>query len=250
MAKSQGQRARVPIPFSFFSPPQKSPLKGTEIIVPKIAFCVALYNRWDTFRQLLASLAALEDPYDFELVVADFGSTDKDVKDAMASTRFVSRVGVTKGDFNRSVGRNAAAAHTMVDDDGILFFVDADMLVPPNFCELIRKSVQPFNGYFPICYSLYEGKPAFVYDDEPPPGGDHGWKPRRANGWWRTEGKGNCGFTKKDFLDLGGWDESLGTTYGDEDVNLYSRASKKFTLHRPRVPGLFHQWHGLEQRKA
>ncbi len=209
----------------------------------KISFCVTLRNRWEMFRQLVASMSALEHVQQVELVVSDFCSTDINLRDAMRSTRFTSRLGQAKGfgGFNRSFGLNRSAAASTGEPEDIIFFVDADMWLPADFVATLNQYIVPGQCYFPICYSLYENKPREIFDDEPPL--SKTWVPRRANGWWREEGWGNCGFTRADFADVGPWDEAIGKTYGKEDNDMARRANEKLVRHRLRCPGLYHLWH-------
>ena len=186
----------------------------------KISFCVALMNRGENFLKMLASWRALHDD-NFELVVADFGSTDVDVRGAIADTRRA-RIVQLHGPFNRSVGLNAAAAGATGE---LLFFLDADLVLPKEFCSTVRAHVRPGQAYFPICYSLRQGSP-------PDPS---------AAGWWRHTGFGLCGFHRDDFARIR-WDESF-TRWGGEDNELFKRAGTQLQIHRRQCPSLFHVWH-------
>jgi glycosyltransferase involved in cell wall biosynthesis len=218
---------------------------------PKISFCMALKNRWENLQHCLPSLMALSQHGPMELVISDFQSTDIHAPDVMRMmTDIPTVVGRGPEDFNRSLGLNVAARNSSGGYDDLLFFLDADMILPPNFCQLLRQRVQRGRCWFPICYSLYADKPREVDGDEPPPGGDHRHVPQAANGWWRKEGQGMCGFTRGDFLALGGWDEEIGKTYGKEDNDLFRRANEHLTVIRENCPGLFHLWHPPYQRST
>jgi len=52
-----------------------------------VVLCVTVLNRWEQFRQFLASIAQLEPADQFELRVSDWGSTDVDLAAMLASTR-------------------------------------------------------------------------------------------------------------------------------------------------------------------
>jgi hypothetical protein len=212
-----------------------------------ISYCISVYNRWSTFQHLLQSLSQLVDR-DYEVVIADLGSTDVDLPKVLPAFKFPSvrcaggKLAPT-GKVNRSLGRNAAASLSNAKPLDILFFLDADMLVPPNFCNLVLQNVTAGECFFPVCYSLHQNKPAIVC-------GDARYVTRQSkntnssiNGWWRKEGWGNCGFVRRDYVKLGGWDERIGSTYGGEDNNIRDRARSLFKLHRLNCPGFFHQWH-------
>ena len=212
-----------------------------------VVLCVTVLNRWEQFRQFLASIAQLEPADQFELRVSDWGSTDVDLAAKLASTRYrrsIGRIsGQPSGTFNRSFGLNVLARNRLTPDQ-IVCFLDADIWVPPNFLQQLQLRVTPGTCWFPVCYSLYAGRPREVWDDEPPLAPLHQYTPQRANGWWREAGKGLCAFTAADWQQLGGWDEQIGATYGEEDGDLFRRAEALgLTVLRNRCQGLFHVWH-------
>ena len=188
---------------------------------PRISFCTALKNRGDNFKKMLRAWTEASDE-NCELVVADFGSADLHLSTELREqARPYTIVGLT-GSFNRARGLNAAAA---VATGELLFFIDADMVIPNNFCQTLRQRVLPGWAYFPICYSLYEGS---ACESSQP-------------GWWRTSGFGMCGFTADDFRRLR-WCEAF-TRWGKEDNDIFSRAAGALEIYRDRCAGLFHLWH-------
>ncbi|HEX3655321.1 MAG TPA: glycosyltransferase [Pirellulales bacterium] len=199
-----------------------SPASGRQkTIGPRISFCMALKNRGDNFKKMLRAWTEAGDDQ-CELVVADFGTTDIHLSTVLREqARPYTIVGLT-GPFNRARGLNAAAA---VASGEILFFIDADMVIPKNFCQTLRQRVLPGWAYFPICYSLHEGSAC------------EGSQP----GWWRTSGFGMCGFTAADFRRFR-WCEAF-TRWGKEDNDIFSRAAGALEIYRDRCPGLFHLWH-------
>lgn len=197
-----------------------------------ISFCACIKNRADNLKRLIASLEEMDAIIPFELIVADFQSTDATLKSWEQPTFPLRVVTMSSPYFNRSQGLNRAASLARGDK---LFFIDVDMLVPRLFLHMLDANVQDGQCWFPICYSLHKDKPAEVKDSS-----RHASK---ANGWWRTEGAGMCGFMKKDFEAIGRWDEKIGETYGKEDNEICRRAADKLTRIRERCPGLFHVWH-------
>lgn len=208
-----------------------------------ISFCTMVYNRWSTLKRLLDSLTQMTNA-DFEVVVVDLGSTDVDLKKELPRFHMKSRLRIKKtaanGKINRAAGRNLCAESSRAGAEDIMFFVDADMLVPPDFCKTIRAHVQKGRCFFPICYSLHKDKPAVVQGNVSHHRKDAG---KLANGWWRKEGWGNFGILRSDYELLGAWDEQIGKTYGGEDNNIRDRAHKLFEVSRFNCPGFFHQWH-------
>lgn len=207
-----------------------------------ISYCVMVHNRWPVLQKLLASCRAMIDR-DYEIVIVDLGSTDVRLAQQFAGQ---SQIRIIPGPspkgrkINRSVGRNIAAQAAAAAADDILFFLDADMLVPATFGQIIRANVGPGECFFPICYSLHQHKPAIVR------GNVDQWQKhpeRLSNGWWRKEGWGNCGFLRRDYAKLGEWDETIGRKYGGEDNNVCSRAKQLFKMNRFNCHGFFHQWH-------
>lgn len=209
----------------------------------RIHYCTAVYNRWDTFGVLLESFLALAAQPGNEtdrLQVYDWDGSGIDIYPAVSSSvRFYQ--GHEHGHINRAHARNQAMRLAQPFSDDLVFFLDCDMVLPPDFSDRVRIHVKTGQAYFPICYSLYEGAPMVVTTDGQPYRRAAG---SPANGWWRESGRGNCGFVAEDFYELGGWNgERWGTRYGREDDDVYWRAFQTMEVVRERVPGFFHQWH-------
>lgn len=181
-----------------------------------ISFCVALMNRGDNFARFYESL--LPSLPGNELIVCDHGSTDIDL------TKFDCRVVYRSLPFRRSHALNKAVEAAKGD---ILFFVDADMLVPPDMKDLVRRHVKSKTAWFPVCFSLYEGCPPVMEE---------------CNGWWRHTGYGMLGITKEDFIACGRWPEQF-TSHGGEDDFIFSECKKRFKIVRAPQANLFHIWH-------
>lgn len=209
----------------------------------RVHYCTVVFNRWDTFQGLADSFKSMRPVAGLEqdrLVVYDWNGGGKDIYSQWGAD-VVFTAGNERGHINRAAGRMRAleAANPFLDD--LVFFVDCDMVLPPDFSTRVRTHVKPGHAYFPICYSLYRDAPMVVTSDGQRylriPGSD-------ANGWWRENGRGNCGFVLSDLLRIGGWDGTRwGTRYGREDDDVFWRATQKLTVFRERVPDFFHQWH-------
>lgn len=213
----------------------------------RIHYCTAVYNRWDTFAVLHDSylrLAAQPGNAADLLHVYDWDGSGKDIYPAPSRhVRYFT--GHEYGHINRAHARNQAMRFAQPYANDLVFFVDCDMVLPPDFSDRVRRHVKTNQAYFPICYSLYENAPMVVRDNGRPftraPGS-------AANGWWRDSGRGNCGFVAEDFYALGGWNgQRWGARYGREDDDVYWRAHKQMEIVRERVLGFFHQWHPRPQ---
>ena len=201
----------------------------------QISYCTAIKNRASNLDRLCQSLSALTDT-NFELVVCDFDSTD-DITDVLTNKPFpVTYVKVNDPFFNRSQGLNIAAEYASAKTEDIVFFIDVDMIVPSDFNDTMRSIVKDKVCWFPICYSLHADKPIEVYKDSR--------HKSKANGWWRKEGKGMCGFTQENFATVR-FNENVGISYGREDGDICRRCIKQFNFDvvRGNCAGLYHLWH-------
>ena len=180
-----------------------------------ISICVSLMNRGDNFKRLYETITRISDK---ELVVADYGSDDIDL------SMYNCKVVELSLPFRRSAALNAAFDASSGDK---VFFCDADMLLPAHLRTVMDEKVAPGQCYFPVCFSLYQGKPPVVNKD---------------NGWWRSTGFGMCGFTREDFIRCGKWPEQF-VKHGGEDDFLFAKAKKTLKVSRSNLEGLFHQWH-------
>lgn len=208
----------------------------------RVMYCTAVYDRWDTFFVLLESflkLAAQPENDNDLLCVYDWDGSRKDIFTAWpAQVRY--QAGAERGHINRAEARNKSLRLAAPAEHDLVFFVDCDMVLPPDFSQRVRTHVTPGHAYFPVCYSLYRNAPLEVRGDGPP----YHQNGSTANGWWRESGRGNCGFVASDLGKIGGWDgKRWGTRYGREDDDVYWRAKNFLEVYRERVPGFFHQWH-------
>lgn len=208
----------------------------------RVMYCTAVYDRWPTFLVLLDSFVKLAAQPGNELdrlCVYDWDGAGKDIFDAWPE-RVLYHSGREQGHINRAEARTRSLQLAQPVDDDLVFFVDCDMVLPPDFSARVRTYVKPGHAFFPVCYSLYRNAPMEVRGDGPP----YHQSGATANGWWRESGRGNCGFVVSDLHKIGGWDgRRWGTRYGREDDDVYWRAKNFLEVHRERVPGFFHQWH-------
>lgn len=184
-----------------------------------ITFCTALMNRGVNFRNLYQTMRPLLER-GHQWWVADFGSTDIRLEELPRL-----QVLPLPLPFHKTAALNQLAR---VASSELLFFLDADMLVPADLDQKIENFVGRKRTYFPICYSLREGRPPVVAAD---------------NGWWRRTGYGNCGILRTDLERLGGWDLKY-RSWGKEDDDLHARCRRHgLAVRRENCEGFFHQWH-------
>ncbi len=99
---------------------------------PSVSIIVPVYNGGEAFRRCLDALAALS-PKPLELIVVANGDTDGSGKSAAASGATVIRVPAASGPaLARNLGAQAARG-------AILFFVDADVVVPSDTVRRVAE---------------------------------------------------------------------------------------------------------------
>lgn len=210
-----------------------------------IVFCMAVHNRAATCLPALEALCLAgehSEDKSYRLNLLDWNSVDCDYEKAVQTLPYDVNLKVVSSHlnpparFNRGEARQRALEINPPAREDTVFFLDADMLVPSGFCKLIEANVSVGTCFFPVCYSLHQGKLAAVK-------GHNSKRTSSANGWWRHKGYGNCGFNAHDFEVLGGWDEQFGPDWGGEDFALFRQAKGLLKVGRKRVQGLFHQWH-------
>ena len=193
---------------------------STEPTEQPISVCMALMNRRDTLLHCLDSIAEwfANDRHPNQLIIADFGSTDCDPYEEMQERDIPGTVLRLDDYFSRARGLHRAQE---VARHPLLLFLDADMLVPRHFGDMIRRYVSPGRALFPICWSLYrDGK----------------------RGWWRDTGYGMAAMTQDDYDRIGGWNLDR-RRWGGEDNDLHWHAEQRLTVERACISGFHHQWH-------
>ncbi|KAH3732263.1 beta-1,4-N-acetylgalactosaminyltransferase 3 [Pelomyxa schiedti] len=141
-------------------------------------------------------------------------------------------VNITGSGFLRAGALRSALEYLNVHHpDSIMFAIDVDMLIPPNFVNLIlNKVVKGRNFFAPVPWSLYEGMPVTM--DE-------------GSGWWRETGYGNVGFFVSDGIAHEAYVQDINKhDWGSEDEHLVQlMTSFGLRLNREHVPWFIHVWH-------
>lgn len=163
---------------------------------------------------------------DFEVVIADFGSTDHHPSEWIenySNDNIDYKIIDVEEDFSRGRGLNIAADNTSGD---ILFFLDADMLISKDLVKQIIKNILfKKKAFFPICFSYYT--------------------PLHNEGWLRTEGWGNLAISKELYINNRWWEKK---SWGSEDDHMRDQLEKLYT--REQGINFFHQWHPEEDFKT
>jgi hypothetical protein len=163
--------------------------------------------------------------FSVELLIADWQSTDWPL-----DSWVYKKVGklptlilpVRDEFFSRGKGLNLAAK---VSHGEMLFFTDADVLIPADMLTRIMACKAKNQACFPICW-----REDFPFD--------------REKGRWITWGYGLCAVTREVWKKVGGWKEW--SSWGGEDLMFFKKVVQvvgKRGINRPRVLGLIHQWH-------
>lgn len=174
----------------------------------------------------IESLARAWKPGDkWEIIVVDFASTDWPLDSWIheKSGNIPVTVIPLNETFCKGRGLNLAASKAK---GSVLFFCDADMLVPRGTIETGIKAAREGSAYFPICYSFEN--------------------PQHTRGWWRHTGYGNLIVPQSLFAEKGGWWEK--NSWGAEDDDMHDKL-KSYTV-RGNSEGFIHQWHPAGEFKT
>lgn len=194
-----------------------------------VTICTGLYNRSDMYlNKLLESIHQTRHKELIGISVFDCGSTDvSDLKTAiMAKWKGKLFFSQEQRTFSRAYAFNSAVKQAQAE---IIFICDADMQIPENLVELCNSYVGDKRAWYPIVFTLYRNKPAVISQE---------------NGFWMIySGKGMLACLKKDYMELGGLDETF-TNWGAEDDDLWERMVRgRFIIIRNKQKGLIHHWH-------
>ena len=158
----------------------------------------------------------------YEIIVVDHGSTDGNVEACLRVAGVSAQMVSVPLPFIRSVALNAGAAVAAGDK---LFFLDADMVVPDGFVDMIDEKVRENQAWFPRCHVQT---------------GDKSVTPNHPLSLY---GFGNCGVTVTDFRLAGGWDEGF-REWGKEDEAFHKAVKRAgIQVEREILPQFMHYYH-------
>lgn len=198
-----------------------------------VSVICAVRNRFLHFARMVQAFEDAHDRELVELVAVDFASDDGDVQAQLKGSLLRTVYVRLDPPFRRAGGLNVGFGHSTSE---VVFFCDADIIVPSSIVDTILGVVKPGVAYFPICRDLgtaVDPRAALAPQLKQP----------GALGRWRTAGYGMCAFTREDFGRIGKWDESF-VRWGGEDNELYTRSRRKgIRAVRKKLHGLFHLHH-------
>ena len=141
------------------------------------------------------------------------------------------------GEFARGIGLHHGAER--LRDDQLVFFVDVDLDVAPQFLQRCRlNTIQGKQVYFPIFFKMYN--PEFVQKYYQ---GNATQILMRQNGHWAHYSYGMLCTYVSDYRKAGGFDLEM-RGWGEEDVDYFNRVLHTgFEVFRAPDPGLVHNWH-------
>lgn len=183
----------------------------------KLSVCIPVKNRNYNLKGCIESLDACTGID--EIVIGDFHSTDTDYS-WLEQINTPTKVVKIDGDFSIGKGKNVAAENSMGD---ILFFLDADCVVPQSLITKIHKIVPMGFVYSPIM---------FLEEQD------------RVHGEWAVHSFGQIAVTREQWQSHK-WEEW--TSYGGED-NIFFGPYKDDGAIRDQVFGFVHQYHTMDER--
>ncbi len=184
--------------------------------------CVGIKDRSDNVKRLVTSLSAINGTGIFGLSIYDQGSTDSEALHLWLQKHWNGALvwESESGDFTRSAAFNRAIKQAKGD---LIFACDADMTLPPDLENTIRRYVRPKTAWFPICqWQLNPKNPS--------------WK-------WLSAGTGLFAAHKKWHGQAMVYDEKF-QSWGGEDWDMFFRCYQSGIMPlRTRCKGLYHHWH-------
>jgi glycosyltransferase involved in cell wall biosynthesis len=160
----------------------------------------------------LAALAAQRYPDEWELIVADNGSTDNTRSVALSSRSGFQRFGLidASGVRRPAHARNEGARAASGD---LLLFTDADDIVCPDWIAYLSDGLRDSPIVTGPVEHFVGGRTAPVHDAQRP-------RERLRAGPFDLLCGCNLGITRESFFELGGFDETLPFGWSDLDIGV------------------------------
>ena len=200
--------------------------KNKPALLP-VTICTGLSKRSENYINfLLHSVLQMEHQDLIILSVFDCSSTDIPELKSIIQKSFKGKLIFSSQScsFSRSFTFNKAIQQA---PDGLIFACDADVSLPYDFVQRCNRVIVGKRVWFPILKAEKEKEGYF----------------------WFTESTGMFGCMKKNFEEIGGYDENF-KVWGLEDTDLWLRFYKKgFWPLRLREQSMLHHWHVPADKK-
>lgn len=206
-----------------------------------VSVVMPTYNRWDTLREVLPTIARQTMPSDsYEILVCDSGSTDG-TEEGVASMG-IPNLRFLKGENRgRSGARNLGIRHAAGE---IVLFTDADILADERLVEEHALSHEREPGIAVVgCEVQVDSLDEYrlAVSDRAARRHMHSGGPKHLK--WLFFLTGNASAPRKALLDAGLFDESF-TGYGHEDLELGYRLQRRLGMKiRYNPSAVNYHWH-------
>jgi len=200
-----------------------------------VTICTGIKDRTSNYLDcILLPVLKMDNQELIELSIYDCGSKDVGALEDTIRQKWKGKLIFTSEDsaFARSFAFNSAIDQASND---MIFASDADMILPKNLVERCNRFLTGKTVWFPVCFSLFEGKPEIISEE---------------NGKWNYNGKGNFAATKAQFEKAGKFN-TFYKIWGWEDTELWINFHTIGIIPiRTKWDGFIHKWHPSNEVKV